>query len=263
VSPRHPTWVTTSVGCVSLGRMTAVLITGVSRRRGIAAAVTERLRSDGLSVATAGWTPYDTENHAGIDEQTEIDLQFDLGDPTAPVRLIDAAQAAIGSLSALVIAHTYDRGGGVFEQTAEDIDRHMAVNVRGSLLLLRAFAERLRDQRKSGRVVIFTSGPPQSGAIAYGASKGALEWITYSAASELGPYGVTVNAINPGPNQTGWMSPEIEREAAQRNPLGRAGQPQDAAALVSFLLSEDAGFINGQVITSDGGHRVAGGSWPR
>jgi len=59
------------------------------------------------------------------------------------------------------------------------------------------------------------------------------------------------------------MSPEIEHEAAQRTPLGRAGQPQDAAALMSFLLSDDAAFINGQVITSDGGHRVAGGSWPR
>jgi 3-oxoacyl-[acyl-carrier protein] reductase len=263
VIARHPSRVRTSAGCVSLGRVTAALITGVSRRRGIAAAVAERLRSDGLSVATAGWTPYDTENHAGIDEQTEIDLQFDLGDPTAPANLITAAEGAVGPLSALVIAHTYDKGGGVFEQTAEEIDRHMAVNVRGSLLLLRAFAERLRDPRRLGRVVIFTSGPPQSGAIAYGASKGALEWITYSAATELGPHGVTVNAINPGPNQTGWMSPEIEREAAQRNPLGRAGQPQDAAALVSFLLSEDARFINGQAITSDGGHGIAGGSWPR
>ena len=103
----------------------------------------------------------------------------------------------------------------------------------------------------------------QNGAIAYAASKGALEWITYSAATELGPHGITVNAINPGPSQTGWMTPEIEHAAATRTPLGRAGQPQDAAGLVSFLLSEDADFINGQVITSDGGHRVAGGSWPR
>ena len=147
--------------------------------------------------------------------------------------------------------------------TSELIDRHLAVNVRGTLLLIRAFAERLGDASRSGRVVIFTSGPPQSGAIAYAASKGALEWITYSAATELGPREITVNAINPGPNQTGWMTPEIEREAARRSPLGRAGRPQDAAALVSFLLSEDAAFINGQVITSDGGDRVAGGSWPR
>jgi 3-oxoacyl-[acyl-carrier protein] reductase len=243
--------------------MSAALITGVSRRRGIAAAVAQRLRSDGLRVVTAGWSPYDKENHPGIDEQTDTDLQCDLGDPSEPMQLLDAAEKKTGPLSALVIAHTYDAGGGLFEMTPELIDRHMAINVRGSLLLLRAFAERISDQSRPGRVVIFTSGPPQTGAIAYAASKGALEWITYSAATELGRRGITVNAVNPGPNQTGWMTPEIEQEAGRRTPLGRAGRPEDAAALVSFLLSEDAAFINGQVITSDGGHRVAGGSWPR
>jgi 3-oxoacyl-[acyl-carrier protein] reductase len=233
--------------------MTAALITGVSRRRGIAAAVAERLCSDGLDVVTAGWTPYDAEHHPGVDEQTETDFQCDLGDPAEPARLIDAAQNNAGLLLALVIAHTYDPGGGIFEMTSELIDRHMAVNVRATLLLLCAFAERLGDASRSGRVVIFTSGPPQSGAIAYAASKGAMEWIAYSAATELAPRGITVNAINPGPNQTGWMTPQIEREAAQRTPLGRAGRPEDPAALVSFLLSEHGAFINGQVITSDGG----------
>jgi 3-oxoacyl-[acyl-carrier protein] reductase len=243
--------------------MKAVLVTGVSRRRGIAAAVAARFRSDGLSVVTSGLTLYDAEHHTGIDEQTETDLQCDLGDPAAPAQLIDAAQARVGPLSVLVIAHTHDSGGGIFEMTPELIDRHLAVNVRGPLLLIRAFAERFSDPGGGGRIVIFTSGPPQTGAIAYAASKGALEWITYSAATELGARGITVNAVNPGPNQTGWMTEEIEREAARRTPLGRAGGPQDAAALVSFLASEDAAFINGQVITSDGGHRVAGGSWPR
>jgi 3-oxoacyl-[acyl-carrier protein] reductase len=243
--------------------MGAVLITGVSRTRGIAAAVAQRLRTDGLSVVTAGWTPYDREVLPGIDEQTATDVQIDLGDPGAAAELVGLAEAQAGPLSALVIAHTYDSGGGLFDMTAEHIDRHLAVNVRAPLLLMRSFAERLRARAEPGRVVIFTSGPPQNGAIAYAASKGALEWITYSAATELGPSGIRVNAVNPGPNQTGWMTPAVEQEAASRTPLGRAGRPQDAAALVSFLLSEDAEFINGQVLTSDGGHRVAGGSWPR
>ena len=239
------------------------LVTGVSRTRGIAAAVAERLRADGFTVVTAGWTPYDAEHHRGIDEQTASDLQYDLGDAQAPARLLQAAESRAGIVSALVIAHTFDSGDGIFEVTPESIDRHTAVNIRGSLLLIRAFAERIRDTGSMGRIVIFSSGPPQTGAIAYAASKGALEWITYSAATELGPLGINVNAVNPGPNQSGWMSPEIEREAAARTPLRRAGQPRDAAALVAFLLSDDAAFINGQLITSDGGHRVAAGSWPR
>jgi 3-oxoacyl-[acyl-carrier protein] reductase len=243
--------------------MPAALVTGVSRQRGIGAAVAERLRRDGLTVVTAGWSPYDAEHHAGIDAQTDTDIQCDLRDGSAPTRLIEAAQERAGPLAVLVLAHTYDAGGGVLEMTPEVIDRHMAVNVRGSLLLIRAFAERFRDAGAGGRIVIFTSGPPQHGAIAYAASKGALEWITYSAATELGTRGITVNAVNPGPNQTGWMTDEIEREAALRTPLGRAGQPEDAAALVSFLVSRDGAFMNGQVLTSDGGHRVAGGSWPR
>jgi 3-oxoacyl-[acyl-carrier protein] reductase len=241
----------------------AALVTGVSRRRGIAAAVAQRLRDDGMDVVTTGWTPYDAVIHPGIDEQTETDLQFDLGDVSAPAQLVAAAQQKAGPLTALVVAHTCDEGGGVFDVTPELIDRHLSVNVRATLLLLRAFAEQFADAPTPGRIVIFTSGPPQTGSIAYAASKGALEWITYSAATELGPRGITVNAINPGPNQTGWMTPEIENEAARRTPLGRTGTPEDAAALVSFVLSADAVFINGQVLTSDGGHRVAGGSWPR
>lgn len=243
--------------------MPVALVTGVSRARGIAAAVAARLRSDGFIVVTAGWTPYDTKHHQGIDEQVASDLQFDLADPDAPADLIRAAEARAGVVTALVLAHAYDAGLGLFEATSETIDRHMAVNVRSFLLLMQAFAERVRDTQNSGRIVLFSSAPPQKGSIAYGASKGAIEWMTYSAATELGPLGINVNAVNPGPNQTGWMSPEVERAAATRTPLGRAGQPEDAAALVSFLLSPDAAFVNGQLITADGGHAIAAGSWPR
>ena len=242
--------------------MAHVLVTGVSRTAGIAAAVGDRLRRDGHTVVTTGWTPYDNAHLSGIDAQTATDIQADLSVASEPARLIAAAGRQTGPLSALVIAHTHDSGGGLLDVTGEMIDTHLAVNVRGSLLLMRAFVEQLPPE-VPGRIVIFTSGPPQNGAIAYAASKGALEWITYSAAAELGPRGITVNAVNPGPNQTGWMTPEIEQETARRTPLGRPGWPSDAAALVSFLLSDDAGFINGQVLTSDGGHRIAAGSWPR
>ena len=238
--------------------MPAALVTGVSRTRGIGAAVAARLRDDGFTVITAGWTPYDAEYSPDSAEQVQTDLQADLAEPDAPQRLFEAAEARAGVITALVLVHAFDGMHGLFEVTAESIDQHMAVNVRSFLLLMRAFAERIRDTERTGRIVLFGSGPPQKGSIAYGASKGAIEWMTYSAAAELGPLGITVNAINPGPNQTGWMSSEIERELAARTPLGRTGRPEDAAALVSFLLSDGGAFINGQLITSDGGSSTAG-----
>jgi 3-oxoacyl-[acyl-carrier protein] reductase len=242
--------------------MPSALVTGVSRRRGIGWAATQRLRQHGWTVFTTGWREYDAEQERGHEAVDAVDLQLDLSDPTAPAHLFDAAENAVGHLTALVAIHTVDLGGGLLQVSAESIDRHLAANVRGSLLLMKEFASRFRGEPGSGRIVLFTSGPPQLGAISYAASKGALEWATYSAATELGPMGITVNAINPGPNQTGWMSAEVEQEAASRTPLGRPGRPEDAAALVAFLLSADAGWINGQIITSDGGHSIAGKPFP-
>lgn len=243
--------------------MPGAIVTGVSRRRGIAAAVAARLRRDGWSVFTTGWKLYDLDQHPGDTAFIDVDAELDLADPAAPKELVDTAVKRIGPITALVIAHTYDAAGGLLDITTETVDRHLAINVRGSLLLMKAFVATFGGAPTTGRIVIFTSGPPQMGAIAYAASKGALEWITFSAATELGSRGITVNAVNPGPNQTGWMTADLEREAAGRTPLGRTGRPEDAASLVSFLVSADAEWINGQVITSDGGHRIAGGSWPR
>lgn len=242
--------------------MPSALVTGVSRRRGIGWAATQRLRRDGWTVFTTGWHEYDAEQQRRCEPVEAVDLELDLSDPTAAAPLFDAAENAVGNLTALVVIHTVDLGGGLMQVSAESIDRHLSANVRGSLLLMKEFAIRFRGEVGSGRIVLFTSGPPQLGAIAYAASKGALEWCTYSAATELGSRGITVNAINPGPNQTGWMSPEIEDEAASRTPLGRPGRPDDAAALVAFLLSADAAWINGQILTSDGGHSIAGKPFP-
>ena len=245
----------------SLANCSAV-ITGVSRRAGIGAAVTRRLQSAGAKLFTTGWRDYDDELPSGRDEDQPVDLPLDLSDPGSTIELFDRAADAIGPVSALILVHTVDVGGGLFDQTPALIDRHLSVNVRATLLLMKEFAMRFTGQHGTGRIVLFSTKPPQLGAISYAASKGALEWITLSAATELGPRGITVNAVNPGPNQTGWMSDNIEREAAARTPLGRVGRPEDAAALVSFLLSNDAGWITGQVISYDGGHFIAGSPFP-
>jgi 3-oxoacyl-[acyl-carrier protein] reductase len=235
------------------------LVTGVSRRRGIAAAVAAKLVQDGWAVFTTGWRPYDADMTWGRDDEQMVDLEDDLLDPRAPARVVAAAERAVGPLTALVNVHTVDLGGGLLDMTSEVIDRHLAVNVRATLLLMREFVLCFRRSpgHAGGRIVNFTSRLPQTGAIAYAASKGAIEWLTVSAATELGRDGITVNAVNPGPNQSGWMTLQIEREAAARTPLGRVGRPEDAAALVAFLLSNQGGWVNGQVISSDGGHSLS------
>ena len=92
-----------------------------------------------------------------------------------------------------------------------------------------------------------------TGELAYAATKGAISAFTLSLSAELAPLGITVNAVNPGPTDTGWMNEEIKQELLPKFPSGRIGIPEDAARLVAFLASEEAEWITGQVLNSEGG----------
>lgn len=140
--------------------------------------------------------------------------------------------------------------------TAEEIDVSLAVNVRASLLLVREFAARHDDARPGGRVILLTSGQhrgPMPEELPYIAGKGALHQLTASLAAHLAPRGILVNTVNPGPTDTGWATPEQHAEALERMPLRRWGEPADAARLIAWLATDDAAWIVGQVIDSDGG----------
>ena len=104
----------------------------------------------------------------------------------------------------------------------------------------------------SGRIVALTSDATVNN-MPYGASKGALDRIVIAAARELAHLGITANVINPGPVDTGWMSAEQLMSIVEASPRGRVGKPADTAALISFLCSADGGWINGQLLHSDGG----------
>jgi 3-oxoacyl-[acyl-carrier protein] reductase len=130
----------------------------------------------------------------------------------------------------------------------------MAVNVRASWQLVADFARQL-PEGTPGQIVALTSDDT-AGNLPYGVSKGALDRIVLAAAQELGSRGVTANLINPGPVDTGWMMNEDRREIMARQPTGRLGTPEDAANLVSFLLSPKGRWITGQLIVSDGGYAL-------
>jgi 3-oxoacyl-[acyl-carrier protein] reductase len=244
----------------------AALVTGVSRLGGIAAAVARSLADAGWTVAGNGYRPYDETEPWGAQSDAPEQLlaegvladwsEDDLGDAAASQGVVEAAERAVGPLTALVIAHTESRQGGVLETTAAEFDRHMAVNARATLLLCAEFARRFRGERGSGRIVAFTSGALH-GEVAYGASKGALERVVLAAAAELGPRGITVNAVDPGATDTGWISPELYERIGESVPLGRVGRPEDAAELVTFLCSPHGGWITGQILVSDGGGSIA------
>jgi len=243
----------------------AVLVTGVSRLRGIAAAVARTLAREGWTVAGTGLGAYDETEPWGAEPDAPEKLlaegtlaawdEDDLADADAPARVLAAAERAVGPLTALVIVQTESRLGGIIDTTAESFDRHMAVNARATLLLCAEFGRRFRGDHGAGRIVAFTSSALHS-EVAYGASKAALERVVIAAAAELAPQGITVNAVDPGATDTGWMSPELHERIREATPLGRVGRPEDAAELVAFLCSPRGGWITGQILVSDGGTSI-------
>ena len=249
------------------------VVTGVSRQAGIGFAIARRLLADGASVFTHSWTPHDVEQPWGADpggidgvlgalgEPDRVGhLAADLGSPDAPAVVLDAARERFGPVDVLIANHARSSTQSLEQLTADELDRTWAVNARGTLLLVQAFAAQHDDARPGGRVLLFTSGQhlaPMSGELPYAVSKGAIHQMTRSLADHLADRSITVNAINPGPTDTGWTTPELTEAVGRSMPFGRWGEPSDVANLVGFLVSDDGAWITGQVIDSEGGFRRA------
>ena len=247
------------------------LVTGVSRSNGIGFAVARRLGQMGAKLFLHGWPPTDQHTVArpaslgtvdvverlrsdGV-EVTSIDHDFI--DPQGPEAVVAAAVAAYGHIDILDANHAYFRRDRLETLFAEELDRHLLINVRGSLMLTKAFAAQ-HDGRPGGRVILMTSGQhlgSSPGELSYMVSKGAIHHATRLLSSSLVARGITVNTVNPGPTDTGAESQANLDSVLPRMPLGRWGEPDDAARLIAWLCTDDARWITGQVIDSEGGFR--------
>jgi 3-oxoacyl-[acyl-carrier protein] reductase len=243
------------------------VVAGVRRRTGIGFAVVRRLTQMGASVSAHGWTPHDAAQPPGVDPDVTSGyeelrragaqvryLEEDFADPLAPGRAVAAAVEAFGHLDVLVANHARSSQGRLAELTAADLDASLHENVRATLLLVQAFAAQ-HDGRPGGRVVLLTSGQHLAGMpeeVAYAVSKGAVQQATATLAAELIPRGITVNCVNPGPTDTGYLA---RVDPTGDMPLGRWGEPDDAARLIGWLCMDDARWVTGQTIDSEGGFR--------
>lgn len=247
-----------------------VVVTGASRRKAIGAAIARRLVADGASVLVHSWAPHDAEQTWGADPggpEALIDelrqaggrvehVSADLADPRAPADLIAAARDAFGHVDAVVANHARSSNQSLETLTADELDLSYAVNTRATLLLAQEFAAQHDDSRTGGRLLLFTSGQYHGAMpteLPYMASKAALHELTRSLATHLMPRRITVNCINPGPNDTGYADDATRAAVNLENPGGRWSMPADTARLVAWLLSDEADWITGQTIASDGG----------
>jgi 3-oxoacyl-[acyl-carrier protein] reductase len=204
-------------------------------------------------------------------------VEADLADPSVIPDLFDQAEATFGPVAVLInnAAHCVQDtfippsqldqsnravdGFPMLPISAEMHDQHFAVNSSAVALMMAEYARRHVARNATwGRIVnISTDGASGFATeVSYGASKYALESYSRAAAKELGRFGITVNIASLGPTQTGWITPEMEQDAARHTPLGRVGQPQDIADAILLLASEQARWLTGQLLYVGGGWRM-------
>jgi 3-oxoacyl-[acyl-carrier protein] reductase len=234
------------------------LITGVSRRAGIGAAIAQELALAGAKVFATFLRKYDEQQAWGVQPREpellleelatrgEVDgVELDLSAPSAPRELFDRAIARFGRVDILINNAAHWESGGIERIDAEQLDRHYAVNTRAAVLLCAEFARR-KAHGTPGRIVNITSGQgesPMPGELAYVVSKAALDALTLTLSAELASREITVNAVDPGPTDTGWISEEQRLKLAET-----IAAPADTARLVRRLAGDDGAAVTGQVI---------------
>ena len=244
----------------------AALVTGASR--GLGRAIARRLAQDGAAVCI-NYISRTAEAEALSDEiraagGTAITVRGDIGDPAQVREIVERATEESGPISILV-----NNAGVAYRATLESFDpagmeRMRRTNVDGLIHMTRAVVSGMKD-RRYGRIVNLSSvaghGTSLPGSAFYAATKAAVSVLTRRFAMELGPHGITVNAVAPGfiltdmvkDGRTAQEYHDIVKKVSDLSMLGRVGEPEDIAHAVAFLAAPGSGFITGQILTVDGG----------
>jgi len=239
--------------------MRTAIVTGASRGIGRACAIT--LATQGLAVVV---------NYAGSDGEaaqvvSEIEnagsralaVQADVASASDVARLFDQAEAAFAGIDVVVSSPGVMTTGHIAEVGDDEFDRVIDVNLRGTFNVFREAARRVRDDGRLIGLSSTTLALNAPGYSLYNATKGAVEGMVRVVAKELGGRGITVNAVAPGPVETGLFldgksDADVQRMAGMA-PQKRLGQPDDIAALVAFLASPQAAWVSGQIVRANGG----------
>jgi NAD(P)-dependent dehydrogenase (short-subunit alcohol dehydrogenase family) len=234
------------------------IVTGANT--GIGLAIAERLLADGyaLGYATAGNDDKHTGPLSDLQQKVGEDriawVYGDLSDPKIPPKLADDVADKLGRVDVLVNNAGLSTAKPFFELTVDDFDLTFDVDVRGSFLAAQSAARRMKEQG-GGSIVNITSVHehiPRADFAVYAAAKAALGMLSRNLALELAEHGIRVNSVAPGVIAT----PRNEADAERLDPevpLGRPGKPEEVAALVAWLCSEEATYVNGSSYVIDGG----------
>jgi 3-oxoacyl-[acyl-carrier protein] reductase len=249
----------------SAGTPRVAVVTGAAR--GIGAGTARRLAADGLAVAVLDLKEGDCG--ATVDAITSaggaaLAVGADVSDAEQVKAAVAKVAAELGPPVVLVNNAGVIRDNMLFKMTEDDWDTVLGVHLRGAFLMSRACQKYMVDQR-FGRIVNLSSSSAlgNRGQVNYSAAKAGMQGFTKTLAIELGQFGVTANAVAPGfiatdmtaatAARVGMDFEEFQKAAATQIPVRRVGQPADVAHVISFLVSEDAGFVSGQVIYVAGG----------